>query len=609
MRRLFILSFVVLFALVGVSDGMGKPRKRRKKTLEDDPEYRAQVLDQMERDLPGFWRWWGSFRAGQLKVTRIDTTKAPNLELHFSILRNSKSGLIEPVTDGADLVTLDLLLTKAEEGPAERILTIADGDPESIEGTEETPAPPVELLTMAEAEIPLDVMVVAAGHAGFKDVEQLEGAHQAAVSKIVTKLEGARGNIFWYGSMLRTYRAFPGFTKELSRYDENLRQCEVDRMMKMRQEGRELDEGEEELPPPPCGLHPLGDVKSGLSSAHFRSKQARLFAIDRTGIFPCDDTAYESTALRDLDTDAIEERTVDAGAFEEALRLLVRYGREGSRKAIIVVGDGRDGYVDEQSVCQDLFVQSKAHCAGVGQGKNLKAREIKAALNECVQRKLNERATTLQQRWAPRAQLWISLARAANIQVYSIAYSLARSDKSMVSYDYERERLELLAHKTGGTYREVYLPAQAEAAAESLVDELNSARVLRVGGVLASDTKYNMGLEATIRVRLGVQKKLKDGKEVDEVLWAESILRSRPYTFAAPLVESGFWHTVSEWNRALKEKVGVVLYWVIVVLAVLLLLFILYLIFKLFKALVMKIVKAASKKGKDAAKGAAKGAK
>ena len=78
--------------------------------------------------------------------------------------------------------------------------------------------------------------------------------------------------------------------------------------------------------------------------------------------------------------------------------------------------------------------------------------------------------TKEQKRFASKVEGWLGLARSAGIQIYAIANEVAKG--------YERDRLELLALKSGGTYRYASdLNSLGEATA-NLGRELNEQVVL-----------------------------------------------------------------------------------------------------------------------------------
>lgn len=605
MSRLTIL--LVLLAVVLSGGAVAKDKKKRLSKKEKAAllaeEEEKELIQKAERDAPGYMRWFKSVAGGrgaQMKINRVDTSHAPELRLHVSLLTLGEGSILQPINDPNMIKELIIYQAEGEDqNRPEELVTLKDGKgPEIDEELPEDERPPGALMmNMEDAGVPLDVVVVGAGHAGYQDVEQLESNHREAVKVVLSRLGDAAANVILYGPMLYTYRSFSGLKKQLSRYDEGLRECET-RRLKYRLEMARFAADDEADPskkpqPPPCGLHlgKGGDIKQGVDKIRFRGKHGRLFGLSRDGMNECGDIGYTTTAIRHADLDVLEQRTMDAGAFEEALRMLLQYGRPGSRKAIVIIGDGRDGYLYDDRDCRRLFTTEDKFCGKAAKG--LRGNKARAKIQECVQEQLDRRAKVIQDRFRMRAGNWIALCRAAGIRVFGLAYAATRDDGSALSHEYERDRIELLSYKTGGTYREVFNPRDAGNAARAIADELTGEHVLVVGSKLKSLLPYKVRLKATVR--------LPKGNHVS--------IQSPIVEFEAPFMPSGFGYWFKQKNKWLKDKVGTILYWVIIVLVILLVLLLLWLIFKMFKAVVMKVVKAVSKKGKDAAKGAAKGAK
>ena len=225
MRRILLVSVLCLTLCPHSSEG-----KRRKKKKDPDKELALKRLKQQKK-APGFMRWVESFEAGQLRVSHIDTTKAPALRLHLSILTAGDVGQLTPMQDWENVRTLEVMLAQGEEKRPKPWLSFNNLVPAEIpEDTPDDERPPAaEIVPMDKAELGLDVVVVAAGHGGFKVVEQLEATHKDGVKKLVNSFSDANMNVIWYGPMLYTYRDFDGISGELSRYDESLRLCEFER--------------------------------------------------------------------------------------------------------------------------------------------------------------------------------------------------------------------------------------------------------------------------------------------------------------------------------------------------------------------------------------------
>ena len=621
MRRIFVYTLVFVFFLVSVAES--RSRRNRRKAKRDLIAEQDLMTPDGVLENSGYMRWFRAFfvSGAQLKITRVDTSRNPDLRVHFSILTLGSNSQLEPWEDYEKLKRLEFLVAEGDQRrPKERGRLGPGGVQDESVGSDEDDeeeAPLMAMLTADEAGVPLDVVVVAAWHSGFRAVKAcpvgetlcLETEHRKAVQAVLSGVSDARVNAILYGPILQTYRSFSGLENRLARYDEELGLCEVERLEARIKEGTDSDE-ESEVLPPPCGLHEgAGDTIAGiLDTLRVRGRHARLFGLDQSGIESCVDETVASTALEHYyDFDEFGATVGDRGGFEEGLRLLLRYGRPGSRKALIVLGTGRDGFVDDDILCRRFYTQSEkpgVGCAREGDGMN--SQEARQAILSCVQERLNTRSTVMQQRFQERAYNWIALARAADIRVFGLSYAFEREDGGRVSADYERERLELLSLKTGGTYREVTRPTDIPGAAESLVGELLNERVLVVADFLKSETPYRVQLRA--RLDFSGSAVCPD-RESGECRLQAATLASEMEEFTAPFVGEGFGYWLEEQSRALKEKVGTVLYWVIIVLIILLLLLMLWLLFKLVKALVMKIVGAIFKKGKGAAKAAAKGGK
>ena len=600
MRRLLaILTLVALcFMASAASADKGKKKKPKKTDDEIEKAERERLQNDVIQEAPSLIDWFRTFWEPKLKINAIDTTHSPELRLRFSVLGwNKDFRNIAPLPELEKLLLgAEIFLATGEEKRPKSFVKFGEG------GAPPASGPAAKILAMDKAGIPLDVVVVAAGHVGYKAVDGLEEAHKKAIGQILAGVEGARANLIWHGPMLYTYRAFEGIQGELSRFDESLSQCEGARLRYKIDSSAPPDKEKDEKPPalPPCGL--LEGIAGPVSEAvgegtemnpgmPFRGRYSRLFDIYRPKTDACVELEFTSTAIANLDLDSIVQRTEDRGAFEEALRLLLRYGRPGARREIIILGDGRDGFLDDEQACRDRYTEREcAKVAGEAKGK-----AAVDAIRACVQSKLDGRATSFQERFAGKVPIWLALLRAADIRVHAIAYNMSAPDGTGVSQAYERERLELLALQTGGSYREVVnRPSDVANAAQSLLDELSAERVVLLAADLPSQSKGTVKLTLTL------------GDTYEGL-----VLESQEWTFGTPFMPSGLRWKIETQLNALRVKVGPIWYWVILVGVAIFALFLLWMFLKLIKKMVMAIVGAIAKKGKgaaDAAKKAGKGA-
>jgi hypothetical protein len=318
-----------------------------------DEEYQKR-FEKHFRSKPGYRRWYKSLEAGQIKINRIDSSEAPLLKIHASIVTGSKEGVLKALEDWEQVKRLTVRLSTKGARKPKALVTFHRGVvPEPKPGTPDDELPPfAEIVPIDKAKIPLDVVVVAAGHSRLKAVDGLESIHKSAVQSVLKGLGTAGTNIYWYGPQLYTYRSFEGIEGELSRFDENLLDCELERKkLLLKPAGKE---GEKEAVAP-CGLHKQSGklLSKAVKNMRYRGKHARLFGLP--GVKPCTEHEETSTAIRFFDTDTVAEQTRDTGAFEEALRLLLRYSSHDHRKAIIILSDGRDGYFDDEEQCRSYF--------------------------------------------------------------------------------------------------------------------------------------------------------------------------------------------------------------------------------------------------------------
>jgi|GEM_PF-6495543 hypothetical protein len=607
MRTLFLITLALAIALPSMSEGKGKRRNRKKKrdSIEVVREY--EKLKKLSAIAPGHVRWFESFRdRPRIKINHIDASDAPTLKLQTTILEGDRRVTVRPI-DWDKVFKLEVRLSKGPEDDLE-LIGVFKKNLDDEEDEEDGPNNPVELTKIDAMGIPLDVVVIAAGHSGFKHYDQLESAHKAATVKVLKELLNARTNVFWVGPTLFTFRNFPGITNELSRYDEDVALCEIERLRYRRSLASDDAEERQNAAKPSCGLQ--ADDWGGKHQAdliekmRYRGKYTRLFGINRTGISECaiNDLASTELDLGDLDADLVP--TSDRGAFEEALIMLLRYGTPDSRKAIIVLGDGKDGFIEEDEACNE-YLRSKGPCAKLHEQFEKKGRKshrkISKAIEKCVRGELSKRSTGLQERFHHRARPWLALARSAGIRVYAIGYAMSRGDQQRISEPYERERLELLAAKTGGTYREIAYVEDVESAAEALIAEFNEVRVITVEAPLVSEQTHQLQLSASIVQEV---KTTKDDETVTRYLRNEIVTKVR--TFQAPFIGEGFGFWLEQKHQWLRDTVHPIWYWLIIIGLCILALLLIWLIFALIKKLVMKIVKGFSKKAKNAAKGGLK---
>jgi hypothetical protein len=150
-----------------------------------------------------------------------------------------------------------------------------------------------------------------------------------------------------------------------------------------------------------------------------------------------------------------EESRLEAGTvMDHALRILI--GADGlSERILVLVGDGRDGYLGGVEEVRDFHARK----CGTEHGKR------EAAVRQCVGEGMLSYIGAEQERFADKAVRWLALARAAGVRIHAVGLRVDRTQER----DFELDRLAVLARASGGTYREA---ADADSIAQKL-DELS----------------------------------------------------------------------------------------------------------------------------------------
>ncbi len=121
------------------------------------------------------------------------------------------------------------------------------------------------------------------------------------------------------------------------------------------------------------------------------------------------------------------------GAIEAAARLIMALAPSHSERVIIVLSDGRDGYLDAQTV---FAAQSATRCQKQG--------DIRKAL-QCLSRAIAKKAVPRYQARVRYLKRLIPFLQALNLRVFVVSYPH--------SHSLEEQLLSALAEKTGGTFR------------------------------------------------------------------------------------------------------------------------------------------------------------
>jgi hypothetical protein len=534
------------------------------------------------------------FDRPQVKINWIDVSRAPTVRIHVSFLDRR----LRPVPL-KELRTIEVLRHGKDGGRGDLVKKFTDLMPEDGLG---------EVVLFSKAAEPRDVVIVAAGHQHPELRDGDLGANQRESLGIFFKKLGAtdRVNVIWYHDRLLTYVNRQGKANELSDLADNVPYCREKVLETYEWWGQEPPEPEKEGEEPPgsdpCGLlTDFGRLEKILKGMPYQGFYPRLMGFQSLARELCIHPEHEPIGKAGPGSDKAEQ--VYGGAIDEAMKLLVQKGQSGRPKYLLLLSDGKDGYLSAQDDCRLKYLQDvkttieeyRESCAAQGgswlaKSACLKEIDIQGKtkqLKKQAEVKLDQRVVADQQRFRDqRLGPWLALARAANVAVYAVGYPLG--------FPSERERLEILAYKTGGTYREVTEATELGDAYSDLVDELANQYVIVFDAGLQSRD------EAAFSVKLAVA--------------GVGSFQTAPYGVQAPEIPAGFAalkRSGQDKLRWLEAKVGSPWHIVIVVAACLLAALFVFLFIKLLIALVKKIFGKGAKMAKGAAKkagGAAKGA-
>lgn len=263
-----------------------------------------------------------------------------------------------------------------------------------------------------------------------------------------------RGNLFWVADRIRAWWDLKGRTTLLADVEEARRDCDAARAEAL--SGLPLSmSGKPEQPAPGtdiCGLRDdIKDVATAMANTSFEGFFPRPFGLGtaffdhgryckppREALAGYGQITPENARMQKEKRDEMELRgealDYTSSGMDEALRLLLRDGRTDEAKSIILVSDGKDGYLRDLELCREA---PPPPCDGEQGGQRQK----------CLQDVLGKRVVAEQADFREKATHWLGVARAAGIRIFAVGIG-------SVGERWELDRLRLLAERSGGTYRE-----------------------------------------------------------------------------------------------------------------------------------------------------------
>ncbi len=514
----------------------------------------------------------------QLKINFVDTSQAPKIRIWASVakynFRPPGDKEIEKVTlfrkpDGQSPVELF--------GFEKGVLTLPKSLSDEEKVAREAKMAP-ELALAAELDQGQAIVVIVPG---FQDPEYREGTlgerSRAAAGLFFKKLgKNNLMNAIWYNDFIFSYVHSQERSGGMSKLDAELDKCAKWERDSLKFRGLSPEELAELDPTAGTGFKP-GEAHCGLTKEY--GEFGKYFTkLSYDGFWPqlfglqqrlCVTPQHEikRTGIGGGEGDAPGKRI---NAFQTALEMLAKHPDPGMPKILILTSDGRDGYTDAVSDCRAKY---SLECQTDPTVTDKKGREQRDALNACISGKLKGDIAVEQGSFLEKLPTWLGLAKAANIRIYSVIHPTASP--------HTRERLEVLAWRTGGTARFARDANEVVDLHELVIAELNNQLVITFTDEEATPTS-----------------------EVSYVMKAEGLIGNRdsagdamsaPFTAIVPAaIERS---TVNEVKGFGEKKLGKGGFMAALAGVGLLLLVILY-----------KLIKAIFGKGKDAAAKGAKGA-
>ncbi len=539
----------------------------------------------------------------QAKVNWVDLHEAPKVKLYLSFVDKR----LRPV-DMERFVKRLTILRKPEGDNAKELFSFVNGEvrwPKGEDGEEvehsEDEEPTLTLLADEERGMALVVAVTGTSAAEYRE-GPLGPAMRTATELLFKSGKNNKMNGLWVSDEVLTYVQGTNRGSMLTPIETVREACDKWRMIQAEEAGQDdadADKGEgddkgggfakDEIY---CGLtKEYGDIPKLMAATAFEGWYPHLFGLDndlcnKKPRFP------RRTSDLKLDVDPEESPPVPS-ALDVAFEMVLRDAEPGQPRGIVLIGDGRDGYLNAAADCNTKFMAECMNNNAEPKRRDFRSRKAlwaarrkwKKAVAQCVKDGLAKREIFSQERFRDKLPRWIGLAQASGTRIFTLANSLASPA--------ERDRLEVLALRTGGTFRVASDSNELVEQASVLADELSNQIV-----VTFVDDQAVPGADVAYLAVVGYESDRTRGKAKTELARGH-----------VPKVPTGFGPWVRGVRRAGEKKLGKAGLLAVVAVVALLLLVIL---FKLGKKLLGKGKKAGggvAKKGKGALKGAAKGAK
>jgi hypothetical protein len=401
----------------------------------------------------------------QIKINRIDASNPPSVKIFLSFL----TGKLTPVKM-KKILKLDVYM-HPEKGKPKLIKSFQDGKP--LKGEQGN------MLPFSKSGEKLAAVFIFAGHSDPALRDGSLGQRQKKGSGILFKKLGDqdRANVLWYGDYLYYYVKTKGKLDELSKMEDMVKFCQEQRFEFLSKKNVKEKSKDEEASFP-CGLFSkekkLADI---LQKQPYEGLYPDLFGLND---LKCKEPSQGKlktlkTITKEKEEGIGEDRNIDS-AFEEAIRLLVMNSDPSDHRAIAVMSDGKDGYLFAEEDCKAAY---REDCRKIYSDRN--------QADQCLKDKLSARILSIQKEFKEKLLRWLPMLRGAGIKVYSVGYPTSSPN--------ELDRLNVLALKTGGTFRSTDDVNAVGDLFTAMIDEMTEQIVLDFDAKLDSETNYVFSVE------------------------------------------------------------------------------------------------------------------
>jgi hypothetical protein len=412
----------------------------------------------------------------QVKINFIDTSEAPKIKIWASAARRG----FRPPGD-KDLTGVTIFRVP-EKGSAQELFALDDGKitwPKGLseEDIKKKEATPPELALAADLDKGQAIVVIAPGSQDpeYRDGPLGERARNGAGLFFKKLGKGNLMNVIWATDYVLSYVHTEGRNTSLSKIESEREACDKWERERLRFHGMTPEALLEAEGPPPTGFR-KGEAYCGLTKEYegfpkilnktaYEGFHPNLFGLQqKLCVPPPPEHARKTTGGPGED----EEGAQRVAAIDVALEMLAKHPDPAMPKVLIIAGDGRDGYINALTDCRRKY---ELECADVPEIKSVTdPKKRREPLAKCVNSKLADFISTEQRFFIERLPTWLALAKAANIRIYSIVLPTAT--------EHTRERLEVLAWRTGGTAHVATDINQVSDIYEQLIAELSHQMVV-----------------------------------------------------------------------------------------------------------------------------------